>query len=263
MIGKIRLFFTSLLVALWKLYGLIIVYIPIIILSPVLLIIIAFDNIKLFWKLERFWAKWILFMMGFRPVKLPSSSSYDPSRQYIVVANHTSMIDIPFMLAVLKIPITFVGKKELAQYPIFGYFYKKTNVLVDRSSLKSRKEVYNQVERFIKKGISIAIFPEGGVPDPSIVLAPFKNGAFRMAIEHRLPILPLVFFDNKKRLPYDFFKGSPGKLHYKILPPIETAHLTKDDLTELKDYVYTLLYNELKHYEMIKKNIILQEDVHI
>jgi 1-acyl-sn-glycerol-3-phosphate acyltransferase len=251
------------LVPLWKIYGLLIVYIPIIILTPILLVIIASDNLIVFWKIQRLWAQWIVFMMGFRPVKIKSSYNYHPNRQYIIVANHTSMIDIPFMLTILKIPITFVGKKELARYPLFGYFYKKTNVLVDRKSLKSRKEVYDQVENFIKKGLSIVIFPEGGVPDHKIDLAPFKNGAFRIAIEHKLPLLPIVFYDNKRLLPYDFFKGNPGKMHYKILPAIETESLSEEDMQELKNYVYTLLYNELKNYELVRKKIAVPEDVNL
>ncbi len=253
----------KILTALWKLWGLLVVYLPILLLSPVLLWAVVSDNLKLFWRLQRLWAKWILRMMGFYIEKLPASSGFDKNRQYIIVANHTSMIDIPVVLAVMKTPVTFVGKKELAQYPVFGYFYKKTNVLVDRSSLKSRKEVYHQVENFIKKGMSIVIFPEGGVPDPDIDLARFKNGAFRMAIEHKLPLLPLVFFDNKRKLPYNFFAGGPGKLRYKILPVIETEKLSLDDMPGLKDYVYSLIYNELKNDELVRKNLILKQDVNL
>jgi len=229
----------------WKIWGLMAVYLPIIILAPFLMLVIATGNLLLFWRIERLWAKWILLALGFFPVRLKGSASYDPAGQYIVVANHTSMIDIPTLLAVLPIPLTFVGKAELAQYPVFGYFYRKTNVLVNRRSLRSRRRVYDEVRHFIRKGMSIAIFPEGGVPDPSYLLAPFKNGAFRMAIEHRLPLLPVVLYDNKKRLPYAFLKGSPGKIRYKILPPIPTDTLTTADTENLRDYVYTLMYNEL------------------
>jgi len=245
MIRKLRRFFRSLFLTVWKIWALLAVYVPIIMLAPFLMLIIAAGKLKWFWKIEQLWARWILTAMGFIPVKMPGSASYDASKQYIVVANHTSMIDIPFLLAILKFPLTFVGKKELEQYPIFGYFYKKTNVLVDRKSLRSRKQVYDESEKFIRKGFSIAIFPEGGVPDPEIMLAPFKNGAFRMAIEHRLPLLPVVLYDNKKRLPYAFFKGGPGRLRYKIFPAIPTENLDMNDLDNLKNYIYTLFFNEL------------------
>ncbi len=263
MIGNLKTGIHAFFLTLWKIWGLLVVYIPILLLMPLLLLIIALNKLHLFWKIERLWAKWIILAMGFRPVRMPGSRHYQTKRQYIIIANHSSMIDIPFLLSILPIPLTFVGKKELAQYPVFGYFYKKTNVLVDRSSLISRKKVYEDVQKFIRKGLSIVIFPEGGIPDKDSVLAPFKNGAFRMAIEHKIPILPLVFYDNKKRLPYDFFKGGPGKLRYKILPVIETDNLTEKDLTELKNYAYSLIYNELSMNRLADNKIILREDTKI
>ena len=113
------------------------------------------------------------------------------------VANHTSMTDIMLMLAVNKKPFVFVGKVELAKIPLFGYFYKRTCILVDRANSKSRMAVFERAQKRLNSGLSICIFPEGGVPDDeSIVLDEFKDGAFRIAIEHQLPIVPIVFFDN-------------------------------------------------------------------
>src|SRR5690606_40937551 len=63
----------------------------------------------------------------------------------------------------------------------------------------------------LKQGLSICIFPEGGVPDSSILLDDFKDGAFRLAIDHQIPIVPITFYDNKKRFSYKFLSGSPGK----------------------------------------------------
>lgn len=253
--GKKRPLWKKILTFLWKMYGLLVVYIPIIFMFPFLLVIIPFSY-KLFWKIERLWARWILLAMGLPAKILNPELRPDFSRQYIIVANHTSMIDIPLMLSVIKRPLTFVGKKELAQYPLFGYLYKKTNVLVDRSSLQSRKKVYDEVEKFIQNGISIGIFPEGGVIENSDApLNPFKAGAFKMALEHKLPILPLVFLDNKKRLPYNLFQGSSGPLRVKFLPVVETGHLKPDDWQDLRDYVYSIMYNELLQDELKSKGV--------
>ncbi len=250
------------LIAVWKIYGLLAAYIPVVVLSPVVIFTIVFCPYRCFWKVERFWAKTVLFLMGFRLKKIPEKPGYDPSRQYMVIANHTSMIDIPVVLSALDIPLTFVGKKELSRYPVFGYLYRKTNILVDRSSLESRKKVYEETQKFIKKGISIVIFPEGGVPDDkNIVLAPFKAGAFRMAVEHGLPILPLILYDDKKRLPYDFFEGSPGRLRVEFLPVVETTNLGEDDWKDLRDYLYTLMYNKLAGQALADKGLIQEEDL--
>jgi 1-acyl-sn-glycerol-3-phosphate acyltransferase len=156
------------------------------------------------------------------------------------------MIDIMVMLAVTKNPFVFVGKKELAKIPVFGFFYKRTCILVDRGNAKSRKAVFDEARRRLQNGLSICIFPEGLVPeDESIVLSDFKNGAFRLAIEHQIPIVPLTFFDCKKRFSYTLFSGSPGKLRVKIDNFIETKGLTLKELNSLKEKTYHLIHQNL------------------
>lgn len=167
---------------------------------------------------------------------------------YMFVANHTSMIDIMMMFAVIKKPFVFVGKRELAKIPLFGFFYKRTCIMVDRTSSKSKKDVFERAQRRLNQGLSICIFPEGGVPDDeSIVLDTFKDGAFRLAIEHQIPIVPIVFPNNKKRFSYTFFSGSPGKVRAKILPFVPTKELTLKDKRSLKDQVRTAILHELKN----------------
>jgi 1-acyl-sn-glycerol-3-phosphate acyltransferase len=95
--------------------------------------------------------------------------------------------------------------------------------------------------------LSICIFPEGGVPEEHIVLDEFKDGAFRIAIEHGLPIVPMVFFDNKKRFSYTFFSGSPGKMRAKIYPIIETKGKTLEDKNDLKQQVRQLILEPLEN----------------
>ncbi len=135
----------------------------------------------------------------------------------MLVANHTSMADIMLMLVAVKNPFVFVGKKELVKIPLFGYFYKRTCILVDRGNQRSRKEVFDRAQRRLNNGTSICIFPEGGVPDDlRCLLDTLKMVPFRLAIDHQIPIVPIVFYDNKKRFPYVFTKGSPGKMRVKV-----------------------------------------------
>lgn len=199
----------------------------------------------LFFKLARGWAIFILVGMAFKPI-LKREEFYKKSKSYMFIANHTSMIDIMLMLYAVKNPFVFVGKSELGKIPIFGFFYKRTCILVDRSNQKSRREVYNHAQRKLNLGYSVCIFPEGGVPDDeSIVLDNFKDGAFRLAIEHRIPIAPMVFYDNKKRFSYTFFSGGPGKLRAKILKTIPTEILELEDKRMLKLQCYDLILKEL------------------
>lgn len=163
------------------------------------------------------------------------------------VANHTSMTDIMLMFYATKNPFVFVGKKELAKFPLFGYIYKRTCILVDRSNTKSRVEAFRRAEERLSEGLSICIFPEGGVPDDlNLILDEFKDGAFRLAIEHQIPIAPMVFYDNKKRFPYAFFKGGPGKMRVKILQLIPTEGMVLEDRRALKNQTREVILKELQ-----------------
>lgn len=236
----------------WLLYRIwfyILVALPIIILFPILLISIAKESwYPFFFRIARLWAKFILVGMGFR-VKIDRDQTPQRKESYMFIANHTSMADIMLMLVAVKNPFVFVGKKELAKIPLFGFFYKCTCILVDRSSEKSRKAVFLRAQKRLKQGLSICIFPEGGVPDESILLDSFKDGAFRLAINHQIPIVPMVFPDNIKRFSYTFFSGSPGKMRAKILPFIETKDYTIATTKELNEKSRNVILKSLHSYQ--------------
>ncbi len=192
--------------------------IVIILLFPLLLISILKEKwYPFFFKLARFWAKIILIGMGFR-YKINQIQALKKNKSYMFIANHTSMTDIMLMLVCIKHnPFVFVGKKELSKIPLFGFFYKRTCILVDRSSAESRKRVFKLAQQRLNSGLSICIFPEGGVPnDLNLILDTFKDGAFSLAINHQIPIVPLSFLDNKQRFPFSFFSGSPGRMRATI-----------------------------------------------
>jgi 1-acyl-sn-glycerol-3-phosphate acyltransferase len=153
------------------------------------------------------------------------------------------------MLATVKNPFVFVGKKELAQIPLFGFFYKRTCILVDRSNAKSRRAVFLQAQRRIKNGLSICIFPEGGVPDEEILLDEFKDGAFRLAINHQIPLVPISFPDNKQRFSYTFFSGGPGRMRAFIHGLIDTTGLEISKTKELKERVRTIIWESLRDHQ--------------
>jgi 1-acyl-sn-glycerol-3-phosphate acyltransferase len=234
----------------WLLYRVwfyLLVLLPIIVLFPLILFtILSEKTYPLFFKIARLWARVILIGMGFR-YSIKGTENFEAGKSYMLVANHTSMTDIMLMLlAVKNHPFVFVGKKELVNIPIFGFIYKRVCILVDRENSKSRFAVFERAQNRIQQGLSICIFPEGGVPDERVLLDEFKDGAFRIAIEHQLTIIPLTFYDNKKRFSYTFFSGSPGKMRAKIHPPIETIGKTMDDKLHLKQQVRDIILTELQ-----------------
>jgi 1-acyl-sn-glycerol-3-phosphate acyltransferase len=233
---------------LWRIWFYVWMGIIILVLFPLLLSSILSERFyPFFFKLARLWAKAVLFGMGFY-YQVAQQQAILKGKSYMFVANHTSMTDIMLMLAVVKNPFVFVGKKELAKIPLFGFFYKRTCILVDRGNQKSRMEVYARAQKRLNQGLSICIFPEGGVPDESIILDEFKDGAFRLAIDHQIAIVPLTFIDNKKRLSYTFFSGSPGRMRVTIHPFFETKGKTQEDKKTIRDQVRTIILNELQKH---------------
>lgn len=232
----------------WTLYRVwfyILMAIPILVMFPFLVISILKEKwYPYFFIMARIWARCIIIGMFFR-IKITREQELEKGKSYMLTANHTSMADIMLMLTVSRNPFVFVGKSELAKIPLFGFFYKRTCILVDRNSLKSRHEVFQRAQKRLEQGMSICIFPEGGVPDEIIDLDDFKDGAFRLAIIHQIPIVPMVFPDNKKRFSYTFFSGSSGLMRAKVLSFISTEGKKLEDKKEVKDATRKVIYHEL------------------
>ena len=229
----------------YRVWFYVLVALPIILLLPILLISISREKwYPFFFKIARFWAKFILIGMGFN-YKIIRNQKPEPKKSYIFIANHTSMVDIMLMLVSVKNPFVFVGKKELAKIPLFGFFYKRTCILVDRSSAKSRQAVFLRAQKRLKQGLSICIFPEGGVPEEHVVLDSFKDGAFRLAINHQIPIVPMTFYDNKKRFSYTFFSGGPGRMRARVHEFLSTESLTIEDTKALNEKSRKIIWDEL------------------
>ena len=202
--------------------------------------------IKVF-KLATIWSYIILFCMGFYR-KIDNIPKLEKGKNYMFISNHTSMIDILLMITIFKNhPFVFVGKVELSKIPFFGVIYKRACILVDRSSQESRKSVFFNTQEKLADGLSICIYPEGGVPDSSVILDKFKKGAFKIAIEHQIPIVCVTFLDNKKRFPFSYFSGKPGLLRVKYHKPLATKGLTSADIQPTSDHFRKLILTDLSN----------------
>lgn len=239
---------------LWRIWFYVIILIMILLFFPVLLVLtLKEEYYSNLWKLIRVLSKTLIYAMGFR-LKVSKDETIKPDKSYMFCANHASFLD-PFVLAALsKNPIVFVGKKELVNIPIFGFFYKKVVIMVDRSNPKSRKRVFEMAKKRLRNGLSMAIFPEGLVPEEDVVLAPFKKGAFSLAIEFQMPIVPQVYYDCKRFFSWNIFKGRPGVLRIHQHKFLKTKKLKDTDLNSLKKQTFDIIYNSLINDEKYMKD---------
>jgi 1-acyl-sn-glycerol-3-phosphate acyltransferase len=218
------------------------------VLLPFLLIPIFFPSqYKLTGIINRIWAK-ALFIGIAKPYTVDLRAPLDPKRQYIFCPNHFSYIDIPTM-GLNPINTIFVGKSSMSKVPVFGYMYSRLHITVDRSNLKSRYSSMIRSLEAIDQGKSLVIFPEGGIitkKDP--VIARFKDGAFRTAIEKQIPIVPVTIPYNWIILPPYEFLVWRGRIKVIFHEPIETTGLTLEDVDMLREKTYNIMNEELKKH---------------
>ncbi len=170
----------------------------------------------------------------------------DKKLQYIFCANHFSYIDIPVMSSI-PLAVVFVGEMSISKIPLFGYMYRKLHVLVDRQSNKSRYEAMKDSLEVFDRGFSLAIFPEGGIISRNPPeLAAFKRGAFRVAIERNIPIVPVTLPYNYIFLPDDGrFLPSYRSLKIIFHEKIETSSYTEAEINRLNKRVFDIIAGEL------------------
>jgi len=227
-------------------YGLVVFTTLFLLLLPLLCIPMIFPKqFKLVGIVNRWWAR-LMFTFIFIPFRVEYRERLDPKKQYIFCPNHFSYLDIPAVGLVSHNTI-FVGKSEMAKVPLFGFMYGKLHITVDRSKLKSRYASLERSLQAIDEGKSLVIFPEGGiVTEKEPVLNRFKDGAFRVAIQKQIAIVPVTIPYNWIILPPDEFLLRWHPLKVIFHKPIETTSYTLKDIDTLKEKVYREIDEELK-----------------
>lgn len=194
-------------------------------------------------KINRYWARGY-FIAIFLPVRIQKSEKMEHGKPYIYLANHFSYLDIA-MMGFIPGDVLFVGKASIRKTPLFGYYFKNLHIAVDRERLKSRAETMKRADHALESGSSVIIFPEGGIftKSPPDMIA-FKNGAFRMAKEKQIPIIPVTLSYNHLILPDD------GKLlvHWRSAKMVLHEPLFPDNFESekaLKDKCFHVIQNQL------------------
>jgi 1-acyl-sn-glycerol-3-phosphate acyltransferase len=221
--------FTSLIkiiiMALWTLISVILAFI---------LIIITFQAKSAIWFAHKIWAPFLLFILGAK-LKVEGIKNIDPKQSYIILANHTSYLDIPMLTAGLPILFYYVAKKEMKKIPFLGWIMTAAGIIfIDRDNKHKAIKSMRQAGNKIKGGKNVMIFPEGTFYAGKEKLIPFKKGAFHLAIHAQVPILPVAIIDATKIWPADsHLKLKTGKCKLIIGKPIETKGYTLEQVNDL------------------------------
>lgn len=199
---------------LWKIYVGCVFVIFALGLYPLFLIVLSNPNWKKYsFKLFVVWSWCMRIFCGYFVLKVKKTPL--PDGPYIIVANHSSYLDIFLMYSILpKHPFLFLGKDEILTYPILKTYFKGLNIPVYRKDKRKAAVSFIQAKKAVRDGWSIVIFPEGGIPDdqnPKMI--PFKKGAFKLAKQLNIPIVPVTFTNHYKLFsdPLDFYgTARPG-----------------------------------------------------
>lgn len=201
-------------------------------------------------KLQKWWDVWVMRLCGIS-LKITGQENF-PSGGYVVVANHASYIDTFLMYRVIPNYFVFMGMAALQDWPLFGVFFKSgMNIPVDRGSVQKSARAFLEASKRLDQQVPVAIYPEGGIKEIAPKISPFKSGPFKMAVSHGVPIVPVVLFNSHVIMESTQHWGTPaapGKCYAKVLKPIETSHLTEEDLIHLRQDIQRTISNEVEYF---------------
>lgn len=178
-----------------------------------------------------------LTLIGVR-VKVHGLEKIDPQTAYVIVSNHQSSLDFITNAQAFPGIFRFLAKKELLKIPVFGWVVGKMCLIVDRTSAFSRSRSVAELKENLRQGWSVFIYPEGGRNRTKETLAPFYDGAFRIAIETGAPIAIQTIVNIADIAPEALASDlKPGTLHIVWDHPIPTHQLTTNDISQLRSHV--------------------------
>jgi 1-acyl-sn-glycerol-3-phosphate acyltransferase len=203
----------------------------------------------------RFYAYQLNFLAGIR-LKTTGLENIPTEGPFIICPNHSSFLDIPCLYIIFKKYFTFTGKKEIEKWPLFHIFYTSgMNILVDRDNRSGAFRAFKRMSEEIDLGHPLMIFPEGTISKQAPQLTSFKSGAFAIAIQKQIPVLPITFLTNWKRLQRGKFlsgKASPGFAEIVVHKPVSTTGLTKNDVELFQEHVKGIINEPLREKYKVK-----------
>lgn len=179
---------------------------------------------------SRCWMRVWLLMVGC-PASVKGKQNFKKGQAYVIVYNHNALLDVPLSAPFVPAGNKTIAKSSFAKVPIFGWFYKRGSVLVDRNSDQSRRKSYEDMRQVLRENLHMCIYPEGTRNRTSEPLKPFYNGAFRLAVDAKNDVIPCVIFGTKEAMPINRpFCLFPTRLRIHFLPPVSATGIKPADL---------------------------------
>lgn len=183
-------------------------------------------------------------------VEISGSENLDKNKSYVIAANHQSQYDIFVLYGWLNTDFKWVAKKELQKLPLVGLAMEKMgHIFIDRRNRKAAIHSLEAAKNKIRNGISVLFFPEGTRTKTGEMDA-FKKGAFKMALDLELPVLPVSIIGTRDVMPTNSFNIKPGKVKMIIHPAIEIESYKNDAsgvtklMTETRAVIAASIKNE-------------------
>jgi 1-acyl-sn-glycerol-3-phosphate acyltransferase len=240
----------------WKVFFLVNFLVSLVLLYPLFYFFCARgSNFETGFKIMRWWGKYLVAIPGVRYKVIHEGQL--PKKPYIICPNHTSYLDIILAYCVFPDYFVFMGKKELGKVPFFKVFFKKMNILVDRKSVSGSHRSLRAAAAAIDNGHCVAIFPEGTISKKAPEMLKFKNGAFKLAAEKGVPIVPVTFVNNWDIVadgPFFHVKAWPGVAKVVVHEPFMVPSAEETDVEAAKQKVYTLIEGKISEYLQSKNS---------
>ena len=186
----------------------------------------------------RVWMEVFFFLVALR-LKIKGLDNFKKGENYIVLFNHNSMMDVPVSTPFMPGGNKTIAKIEMAKTPVFGMFYKRGSVLVDRKNEESRKMSYMKMKEVLDMGLHMCIYPEGTRNKTTQPLQRFHDGAFRLSMDTGKAILPAIIFNTAKVLPRKVFFFWPAKIELHYLKPVYPQGFSS--VSQLKEHVFKIM----------------------
>jgi 1-acyl-sn-glycerol-3-phosphate acyltransferase len=182
----------------------------------------------------RTWSSWILKTTGVR-VTVSGLERLDPSRSYVLAANHQSIYDIPILFASLPLQLRIVAKASLGSFPFLGWHLLRTgHLLVNRKNPGA--DIVDKMKRLVSESHSLIVFPEGTRSVDGTV-GRFKKGSFVVAVDAHLPVVPVSVAGSRQVMTKGQLMVRPGDVRVTIHEPIPTVGVTRREVIEFGNHV--------------------------